>query len=176
MIWKPIKDFEDCYEISSAGQVRSVARIVAHPICKVITLTSKILDTRINNSGYLTVRLSKDGKTFTKFIHILKAQAFIANPGNKNFVNHIDGNKLNNENDNLEWCTHSENIKHAYRLGLMTVSNRQIPLFDKCLGKEFSSLKRASEYYQIPYSTLKNYLNGNRRNKTCLEYLPAQAA
>ena len=71
-----------------------------------------------SSSGYLHVQLYIDGKSFTKLIHQLVAEAFIENPDNKPDVNHIDGNKLNNNVSNLEWVTKSENIRHSLRTGL----------------------------------------------------------
>lgn len=66
------------------------------------------------NHGYNRVNLSLNGKAKKFRVHRLVAQAFIDNPLNKPFVNHIDGNKLNNHVSNLEWCTASENEHHSY--------------------------------------------------------------
>lgn len=68
----------------------------------------------IDHCGYKHVILNRKNKR----VHRLVAETFIPNPDNKPCVNHIDGNKLNNAVDNLEWCTHSENTKHAYDNGL----------------------------------------------------------
>ena len=175
-IWKAIQNFEGYYEVSIAGQVRSLERVVAHPICKGITIKPKILDTRINNSGYLEVRLSKNGETKTKFLHILLAQVFIPNPENKPFVNHKNGIKTDIRLENLEWSTHSENILHAYRTGLCSTTKKEAPVIDICTNKSFPSIKKAADYYSIPYSTCKGYLNGYRKNITCLRLLNEDAA
>lgn len=70
--------------------------------------------TRVNNRGYLSVCFNKT----TYMVHKLVAQGFCPNPDKKQFVNHIDGNKLNNHADNLEWCTIAENNHHARTTGL----------------------------------------------------------
>lgn len=68
--------------------------------------------------GYLKANLYMNGKSSSKRIHRLVAEAFIPNPENKPDVNHKDGNKHNNSVDNLEWVNKSENMQHAYRTGL----------------------------------------------------------
>lgn len=68
----------------------------------------------LNNRGYLSVVVRKR----THMLHRLVAQAFIPKPQGKDFVNHKDGNKLNNHVDNLEWCTIAENNQHARDTGL----------------------------------------------------------
>lgn len=73
----------------------------------------------ISRYGYKRIKLySSPGIYKTKFIHVLVAENFIPNIHAKLCVNHKDGNKLNNHYSNLEWCSHSENTKHSYDLGL----------------------------------------------------------
>lgn len=67
------------------------------------------------NKGYLRVHLFNDGIDLRESVHRLVAKCFVANPENKPQVNHIDGNKHNNDRSNLEWCTVSENVKHSYK-------------------------------------------------------------
>ena len=82
----------------------------------------------ITKKGYHRVNLSF-GKTAKKFsVHRMVCQAFVKNNENKQFVNHIDGNKLNNNVENLEWCTSSENERHSYDV-LGKVGNRTKPEF-----------------------------------------------
>ena len=100
--WKQISNLP--YEISSLGKIRN--------------LQGKVLKTYIQNSGYKQIKINYQGLHIHKSIHRLVAEAFIPNPLNKEYVNHIDGNKLNNTVDNLEWCTNSENILHARKTGL----------------------------------------------------------
>ena len=69
-------------------------------------------------AGYLSVQLYENKIVKWHLIHRLLAQTFIPNPHNKLQVNHIDGNKLNNDINNLEWVTTQENMKHAWKLGL----------------------------------------------------------
>lgn len=84
------------------------------------TLSNKKLPQKISNKGYLYVYLPSStlsyGSSF--YIHKLVALAYVVNVDNKPIINHIDGCKLNNDISNLEWCTYSENNKHAFRTGL----------------------------------------------------------
>jgi len=70
------------------------------------------------SEGYCYVSFSTKNKSKKYRVNRLVAKYFIANPDNKPYVNHLDGDKLNNHYKNLEWSTASENMYHAYKLGL----------------------------------------------------------
>lgn len=91
----------------------------------VTNITSGVIKkTTLNASGYLYIDLSNKGIKKTISLHRLLATHFIDNPYNKRTVNHLDGNKLNNNLSNLEWATDSENIQHAYDNGLMFIPRK----------------------------------------------------
>lgn len=167
-IWKAITGFEGIYEVNTFGEIRSLTRIVLVNGNNRL-LKEKLLSVRIGRDGYKSVRLSKDGKTYTKYVHRLISEAFVENPFNKTFVNHINGNKLDNRIENLEWVTHSENIKHSYNVGLSHINNHR-GVIDLCTGKEFFSIKEASLFYSLNYSTCRNRLRRHSRNKFSLRY------
>ena len=104
-IWRVISEFPN-YEVSNLGRVRRVWKNHA-----------SMKQTALSKVGYEMVHLSHEGTNKHRAIHRLVAIAFIDNPDNLPEVNHIDGNKLNNSVDNLEWCSRSQNMKHAYSIG-----------------------------------------------------------
>lgn len=113
-IWKEIEGYEGFYEVSNLGNVRSLDRMVFNPKSGMTLRKGVSLKYSKNHKGYKYVGLTRDGKrSGLKFIHRLVAKAFIDNPENKPQVNHIDGNKVNNCANNLEWMTDGENQKHA---------------------------------------------------------------
>lgn len=112
--WRDIKGYEGLYQVSSLGNVRKL-RFINNYVNK-----EKIF--QINQTygwgGYKKVILYKGGRYKNRYVHRLVAESFIPNPDNKPQVNHKDGVKTNNSVSNLEWCTQSENMLHAYRTGL----------------------------------------------------------
>ena len=135
---------------------------------------------RESTYGYFYVNLYKDGKKSKHSIHRLVANAYIPNQYNKPQVNHINGKKLDNRLENLEWVTASENGIHAYKNGLSKVSDyhkkclieRQNKIvLDTSNGIFYESAKEASKYYNIKPTTLMGYMRGDRKNKTSLIYV-----
>lgn len=113
-LWKDIAGFEGYYQISTLGNVRSLDRMIKNGENSTYLLRGEMKSLILKDTGYLHVGLYKDKKRKSKTIHRLVAEAFIPNPNHLKVVNHIDGNKLNNVYTNLEWCTHSDNLQHAW--------------------------------------------------------------
>ena len=110
--WKPIKGFEESYQVSNKGRVKSLERKVWNG-SGYSTIKERILKAGKATNGYLFVALCKNSKRYYYRVHRLVATAFIDNPDNKPQVNHIDENKENNNVENLEWCTAKENMNHG---------------------------------------------------------------
>ena len=109
-----------------------------------------------HHTGYIYLRVN-----IQKYaLHRLVALAFIENPDNKPFVNHIDGNKLNNKANNLEWVTCAENNLHNHKTGLVKCYTRPISQYDLEMNKiqDFNSIKEASDKLNIQASGIKAVL------------------
>jgi len=106
-MFKDIKDYEGRYQVSDKGEVYSTPQDgKPNKLLKQET-------TNRNNMYYKRVAFSKEGKVTRFQVHRLVAKAFIPNPEDKPFVNHIDNDGTNNNVNNLEWCTHEENMMHS---------------------------------------------------------------
>lgn len=115
--WRDVVGFEGLYQVSNLGQVLSLPRVVGSG--KYARKTKSRIRKQSIETGYAMVELYRsDGTKKMCLVHRLVAEAFIPNPDGKPTVNHIDGNKLNNHVQNLEWATQGENNEHALRTGL----------------------------------------------------------
>lgn len=126
-IWKPVKGYEGLYEVSDLGNIKSLRKRVDSGKCH-RTYPERILKAHPDPKGYMKVVLSdREHNSHICKVHRLVAEAFISNPDNLPQVNHIDGNKTNNALSNLEWCDQSKNMKHAFKLGLKSLSGEFNP-------------------------------------------------
>jgi len=121
-IWKSHPDIVGI-EVSNLGRVRTLDRVVSSEK-RTRFQKGRVLKQNENNSGYMRVHIRIDGKQDIKLVHRLVAQTFIPNPDSIPEINHKDSNRTNNSADNLEWCTHQENI--AYREEFGKASGRPV--------------------------------------------------
>lgn len=111
-IWKDIPQTPD-YQASNLGRIKSLDRVrkIKNRDC---FYKGELLSESIGSSGYYHVKANR--KVYN--VHFLVCSAFHDNPNNLEEINHKDGNKLNNNEDNLEWCNRSYNIQHSWDIGL----------------------------------------------------------
>jgi hypothetical protein len=168
-IWKPIEGYEDSYEISNLGRVRSVDRFT--PTWNGQVFKKGVIKTpKEDKDGYYKVWLSKESKKRPFFVHRLVAKAFIPNPHDFPIVNHIDGDKKNNVPSNLEWCTRSHNDKHAFQHGLRVPSDggtskpvAKIDPNSEAIIEIYRSISEAARKNDVTTSMIWSAANGKSR-------------
>ena len=160
-VFKDVLGYEGLYQVSNYGRVKSLERknifycglrkeYLERPV------KGKFLKIRNGVHGYQVTCLTKNGVCKNKFIHRLVAEAFIPNLENKPQVNHIDGNKQNNNIKNLEWCSPKENSNHAFKTGL----SKKV----KCIttNEIFISITEASKKYNLFDGDISRCCQGKR--------------
>lgn len=165
-IWKAVRGFEGLYEVSNLGRVkRAPYSIVGRTKGAMRTypryFKGGILKGTVCRNGYNRVTLSKDGTNIYKYVHRLVAEAFVPNPHNLPFVNHIDEVRTNNVSTNLEWCTCAYNnvygdarkrfaeaysVNHSYAVRALSRTGEVI-----CT---FPSVKAAAQTVGVTHSTI----------------------
>jgi len=165
-MWREISEYTGYYEVSDTGIVRSLDRYVDLANGKQRFYKSRIIKPQINNCGYAAVRLSKDGITKTFYVHRVVGFSYVPNPDNLPEINHINGDKLCNTPDNLQWVSHATNVRHAYTTNLSSNQGKDhtfaVQVIDNSTGVKFETIKATAEYYKINYNTLRNALNGQQ--------------
>jgi hypothetical protein len=178
--WRDINGFEGLYQVSNTGEVRSLDRVqvIANRWGGLTerTIRGKILTQAIckNNSYYSCSFYDIEGNEKRMYVHRVVASTHLEAIEGKDYVNHKDGNKLNNNVENLEWCTRSENMDHALSTGLSSnIGNthyRAKRVIDTVTGVTYGSVKEAANKCGYTNSYLKNMLAGHNKNITSLQY------
>lgn len=121
-VWKDVPEWDDCYQVSSFGRIKSKDK-VRHKTRQGKPVEAfykgKLRSHKISEQGYCISHFRDCERSTHPSVHRVVALAFISNPCNKPTVNHKDGNKQNNNVANLEWATHSEQTLHAFATGLL---------------------------------------------------------
>lgn len=161
--WRPVEGWP--YEVSSLGRVRNV-------VARSPTRVGRILRGNVDAGGYHNVRLSDAPRDRIYKVHRLVAAAFVGpQPTPLHEVNHIDGDKKNNQATNLEWVTRSENIRHSFRLGLHTeiprapysrLTREQLEHARQLVDERGASLVDAGRAIGVSAGYLCHLLNGER--------------
>ena len=165
-IWKKVNGHAGAYEVSNTGIVKN-------------KITGNVLKPKKDKDGYMFLTL-KYGKPEHASIHRLVASAFCEKHCDGEEVNHIDRNKENNSCENLEWCTHKENMQHAFLHGvkkiqeIQTYRNRLKPVMstNKKTGeiKIYRSIKEAAQSVKISVSSISWAINGRQKTAAGLEW------
>ena len=159
-IWKDIEGYEGLYQVSNYGRIKSFNYRN--------TGKEKMLSLKPNKNGYIRIGLTKDGKRKMFQVHQLVAQTFLENPNNYSQINHKDENKINNNAENLEWCTPkynsnygtrnerasktlSTNIKGKHKGELNPNAKKVVCI---TTGEMFDCIKHASEKFNTTYSNI----------------------
>lgn len=156
-IWKPAYGWEDRYEVSNFGNVRSkdwkvtTRRTVKGKFQEFSWISKGKVLKKNSIEGYPSVSLTRDGVSENVLIHMLVARTFLPNPNNYTVVNHIDTNKTNNHVSNLEWCTYEYNNIHAVYHGR---NSQCIPVRCEETGKSYPSITRAEIDMHIPKGSI----------------------
>ncbi len=156
-IWKEY--IKGNYDASDKGQIRSIDRVVLFNGTPGIR-KGILLKQTVNSKGYLTVIICVNGTRKTEYSHRVIAKTFIENLEDKEQVNHMNGNVLDNSVDNLEWCTHEENYMHAQMTGLISKGNPKLIEQEvseiKCLINSGLSNPEIAKVYGVDKATIRN--------------------
>lgn len=165
-IWKDIKGYENLYQVSNTGKIKSLERYGNSKSNGKFLIKEKIRKTTTTTAGYEYVVLANNGKNKTVLVHRLVAETFIPNPENKKCVNHKDENKLNNCVENLEWCDYEYNNTYKNIHLRRNTDNivRKIIQYDLDMHeiKRWDSVCAAAKFYNAANANIIKCCKGER--------------
>lgn len=171
--WRDIPGYEGKYSVSSFGRVKSLKRVVRRKN-HLLSVDERELKQHLINSGRLIVVLSKNGVGKKYLVHRLVATAFLPNPKSLPQINHIDGDPLNNNVGNLEWCDqHWQEIHKLYNLGIENPSLLAKPREVFCVETKevYKSLGEACRKANVPMHILFNRLKTGKQDNNGRHWL-----
>ena len=137
-LWKDVVGYEGLYIVSNIGNIMSLGNGNSN------SSTRKLLKQQTRVQTYLGVSFNKDGKRNVFQSHRIVALSFIPNPNNYSEINHINGIKFDNRVENLEWCSHSQNIQHAYDTKLLIPSRGDLQKLSKLTNENVVQIRELS--------------------------------
>lgn len=175
--WIPVIGYEEFYEITKTGRIRSKQRTVISTRGRVMNV-GKELKTRVENTGYIVVNLCRgDRHPKLMSMHRLMAINFIPNPEGKSQVNHKNSDRTDFRIENLEWVTPLENSHHALKVGRLNMGMPcAVPVINKKTGVVFKTMKSAAKSIGMQEDRFRKMMIGLTKNITEFITLAAHEA
>lgn len=172
-IYKDVVGYEGLYQVSNLGNVKRISNYKCVNKKYLDNYTLKPLD---NGKGYYRIKLCKNNLSKRVMLHRIIAEAFIPNPNNYKTINHINGDKKDNRIENLEWCTQSQNVLHAFKNGLKVIPKGDTnklsrKIIDTKTGEIYHSSLTLSIKLGVNRGTLRWWLSNPSINKTSYRYI-----
>lgn len=166
-IWQDLRGYEDKYQVSNKGRIKTKERVIYYDRKLGRGIEPKTIRERIRkpklckSNGYLMIALNVDGKIINETVHYMVANTFIKpiikkGIGKTETVNHIDGNKLNNNLENLEVVSLAKNIKHGFETGLYSCCKKV-----RYKGKEYRSKNQAKQELKLSERKLNKMIDNS---------------